>query len=186
MPQTTEDGQRITLGQIMAQVKQIRDAQAVKTRLSEFDQGLGSVTHQVRHPNAKRREALVDASVPGIIRAIYGHLFHQQVATGKVHEHQHQTLQEGFIHGPDDRSYLAMGNALLFPGCGGVEDDALQRMHHTAQGARRTPHMRLKMEMAEKLAERFGPHAALEAKHKQGGHDQANEPVSACLRFPKR
>jgi len=31
--------------------------------------------------------------------------------------------------------------------------------------------MRLKMETAEKLAERFGPHAAFEAKHKQGGHD---------------
>src|SRR2546430_9641616 len=79
-----------------------------------------------------------------------------------------------------------MANARLFPGCGGVEDGALQRVHHTAQGARRTPHMRLKMETAEKLAERFGPHAAFEAKHQQGGHDQADEPVSACLRFPKR
>jgi hypothetical protein len=120
--------------------------------LGEFDQCLGSVTHQVQHPDAKRLEAPVDASVPGVIRAIHGHLFHQQVATGKVHEHQHQTLQEGFIHGPDDRSYLALGNALLFPGCGGVQDDALQRVHHTSQGTGRTSHMLLQMETAEKLA----------------------------------
>jgi hypothetical protein len=45
--------------------------------------------------------------------------------------------------------------------------------------------MRLQMEMAEKLAERFGSHAAFKAKPKQGGHDQADEPGSACLRFPK-
>src|SRR6266487_3005671 len=29
-------------------------------------------------------------------------------------------------------------------------------------------------------------HAAFEAKHKQSGHDQADEPVSACLGFPQR
>src|SRR3546814_5528136 len=60
------------------------------------------------------------------------------LATSQVHEHQHQTLQEGFIHGPDDRAYLAMGNALLFPGCGGGQDDALQCVHHPSQGAGRT------------------------------------------------
>src|SRR6266702_3729921 len=48
------------------------------------------------------------------------------------------------------------------------------------------PHMRLQMEMAEKLADGFSPHAAFEAKHKQSGHDQADEPVSACLGFPQR
>src|SRR6266699_100675 len=46
--------------------------------------------------------------------------------------------------------------------------------------------MRLQMEMAEKLADGFSPHAAFEAKHKQSGHDQADEPVSACLGFPQR
>src|SRR4030095_4781478 len=46
--------------------------------------------------------------------------------------------------------------------------------------------MLLQVETAEKLAERFGPHTAFEAKHKEGDHDQADEPVSACLRFPKR
>src|SRR6266700_990845 len=46
--------------------------------------------------------------------------------------------------------------------------------------------MRLQMEMAEKLADGFSPHAAFEAKHKQSGHDQADEPVSACLGFPRR
>src|SRR5919198_115854 len=106
--------------------------------------------------------------------------------TRKIHEHQHHALQEGFVHRPDDRAYLAMGNALLFPGYGSVEDDALQRVHHAAQGTGRTPHMRLQMETAEKFAERFGPHAAFEAKHKQGGYDQAEEPGAACLRFPQR
>src|SRR5215475_3080035 len=46
--------------------------------------------------------------------------------------------------------------------------------------------MGLQMETAEKLAERFGPHAAFEAKHKEGGHDQADEPGAAGLRFPQR
>src|SRR2546426_1337221 len=46
--------------------------------------------------------------------------------------------------------------------------------------------MRLQMEMAEKLADGFSPHAAFEAKHKQSGHDQADEPVSACRGFPQR
>src|SRR5215510_4203996 len=46
--------------------------------------------------------------------------------------------------------------------------------------------MRLQMEMAEKLADGFSPHAAFEAKHKQSGHDQADEPISACLSFPHR
>src|SRR5262247_2435918 len=55
-----------------------------------------------------------------------------------------------------------------------------------AQGTGRTPHMRLQMETAEKFAERFGPHATFEAKHKQGGYDQAEEPGAACLRFPQR
>ena len=59
-----------------------------------------------------------------------------------------------------------MGNALLFPGGDGLQEDALQRVHHPSQGAGRTSHLRLQMETAEKLAERFGPYAALEAKHK--------------------
>src|SRR5438046_10668733 len=46
--------------------------------------------------------------------------------------------------------------------------------------------MRLQMETTEKLAQRFGPHAAFEAKHKEGGDDQADEPSSAYRRFPQR
>src|SRR5215471_20466000 len=46
--------------------------------------------------------------------------------------------------------------------------------------------MRLQMEMAEKLAEGFSPHAAFEAKHKQSGHDQTEEPGAAFLGFPQR
>src|SRR5687767_2083054 len=46
--------------------------------------------------------------------------------------------------------------------------------------------MCLQMETAEKLADRLGSHASFEAKHKQGGHDQADKPGAACLRFPQR
>ena len=46
--------------------------------------------------------------------------------------------------------------------------------------------MGLQMEMAEKLADGFGSHTSFEAKHKQGGHDQADEPGAACLCFPQR
>ena len=55
-----------------------------------------------------------------------------------------------------------------------------------SQGAGRAPHMGLQMEMAEKLADGFGSHTSFEAKHKQGGHDQADEPGAACLCFPQR
>ena len=41
-------------------------------------------------------------------------------------------------------------------------------------------------ETAEKLADRLGSHASFEAKHKQGGHDQADKPGAACLCFPQR
>jgi hypothetical protein len=41
------------------------------------------------------------------------------------------------------------------------------------------------MKAAEKLADRFGPNAPFEAEHKEGGHDQAEEPVSAFWRFPQ-
>src|SRR4029450_5677694 len=43
------------------------------------------------------------------------HLFHQYIARGQVHEHQHHVLEEGLIDGPNDRSYLAMGDAVLLP-----------------------------------------------------------------------
>jgi hypothetical protein len=46
LPQTTKDGQRIPLGQIMAQVTPIRNAQTAQTRVGELDQCLGAVTHQ--------------------------------------------------------------------------------------------------------------------------------------------
>jgi hypothetical protein len=46
--------------------------------------------------------------------------------------------------------------------------------------------MRVQTKTAEKLAEGFGSHASFEAKHKQRGHDQADEPGAACLGFPKR
>src|SRR5688500_8106150 len=86
LPHTTQDGQCISLGQVMAQVKQIRDAQAAQTCVGEFDQCLGPVTHQVQHLGAKRLEPRLGQAVPGVIAAVHAHLFHQQIATGKLHE----------------------------------------------------------------------------------------------------
>ena len=68
----------------------------------------------------------------------------------------------------------------------GPEDDALQGVHDASQGAGRAPDMGLQMEMAEKLADGFGSHTSFEVKHKQGGHDQADEPGATCLCFPQR
>ena len=44
--------------------------------------------------------------------------------------------------------------------------------------------MRLKTQTTEKLADRFGPHAAREAKGIERCHHQADEPTAAVFRFP--
>src|SRR4029453_8010846 len=79
-----------------------------------------------------------------------------------------------------------MSNTFFFPRCGGLEDEALQGVHDVSQGAGRAPHMRLQAKAAKKLAECLGSHTTFEAKHKQGGHDQADQPGAAGLRFPQR
>src|SRR5262249_22561702 len=107
------------------------------------------------------------------------------VAAGKVHEYQDHALQEGFIYGPDNRSYLAMGNTLLLPNRGGFQDALLQRVHHASQGTGRTAHLGLQVKTAEKLADRFGSNPTLETEHKESGHDEADEPGSAFWRFPQ-
>ena len=47
LSQITEDGQRIALGQIMAEVKQVWNAQAIQARFSQLDQCLGPVAYQI-------------------------------------------------------------------------------------------------------------------------------------------
>src|ERR671922_285762 len=128
-PQTPEDGQRIALGQVMPQVEQIRDTRAAQTRVGQLDQRLGPVTHQVQHLGAKRLQAVAGTVEPGVKTTIRGHFFHQQVAGGQVHKHQHHPLQKRFVHSPDDRAYLAMGNAFFLPGGGGSEQETLQQVH---------------------------------------------------------
>jgi hypothetical protein len=135
LPQSTEDGQRIPLGQVMTQVKHIRDARAAKPCVGQLDQCLGTVAHQVQHLGAKGRQTLVGAVEPGIITAIRCHLFHQHIARGQVHKHQHHALEERFIHRPDDRSYLAMGDAFFLPSGGSFQEEALQRVDDASQGA---------------------------------------------------
>jgi hypothetical protein len=46
--------------------------------------------------------------------------------------------------------------------------------------------MGIEVKTAEKLTDRFRPYATFKAKHKYGGHDQADEPGATCLCFPKR
>ena len=134
LAQSTEDAKRIPLGQVMTQVKQVRDTRAAKPRVGQLDQRLGSVTHQGQHLGTKRRQTLVGTVEPGAITAIRCDLFHQQRARGQVHKHQHHPLQKSFIHGPNDRAYRAMGNAVLLPGGGGLHNQAFQRVHGVSQG----------------------------------------------------
>jgi hypothetical protein len=119
----------------MAQVKQVRDAQAAQTRVGQLDQCLGTVTHQVQYLGAQGRQALVGTVEPGVKAAIRRHLFHQQITRGQVHEHQHHSLEKGLVHGSDDRAYLAMGNAFLLPRRGRLEQEAFQRVHDASQSA---------------------------------------------------
>src|SRR6516162_5335672 len=79
-----------------------------------------------------------------------------------------------------------MGNAFFLPRRSRLQDEAFQRVHAGLQGAGRAPHMRIQTKTAEKLAEGFGSHASFEAAHKQGSHDQTDEPGAAGWRFPQR
>src|SRR5688572_15793107 len=135
LAQSTENGQRISLGQVMTQMKQIWNTRATKPRVGQFDQRFGTIAHQVQYLRTKRRQTLVDTLEPGVITTIQRNLFHQQIARGQVHEHQHHALEERLIHRPNDGSYLAMGDAFLLPRRGGCQDEALQRAHDGSQGA---------------------------------------------------
>jgi hypothetical protein len=44
--------------------------------------------------------------------------------------------------------------------------------------------MGLQAKTDEKLADGFRPNSSLEAKDKEGGHDQAQEPSATCFRVP--
>src|SRR5882672_5253583 len=134
---------------------------------------------------APRASSRVSTRAYQVSCAIVRDLFDQQVATHQVHEHQHQALQEGFVHRPDDRSHLAIGYPLVLPSRCRFKDHLFQRLHHPSQGARRTAHMRLKAKMSEKLADRFGPNTSLEAEDIEDGHYQADQPTAAFFGFPK-
>src|SRR5439155_22458700 len=80
LSQMTAYGERIALDQLMDEVKQIRYTQTLQARFGQLHQRLGPVTHQVEHPGSQRLEPCRDQSVPGVIAAILGDLFKQQVA----------------------------------------------------------------------------------------------------------
>ena len=183
--QTTAKGQRIALDQVMDEVKQIRHTQAVQARFGQLHQGLGSVTDQVQHPHTQCLKPCLDQRVPGLIGAIIGDLFNHQIAAYQVHEHHYHPLQKRFIYCPNDRSCLAPGNPLTLPSLDRLKDHAFQLLHQASQGARRTAHMPLQMKPSEKLAHRFRPNPALEAKEIEHRDDQADEPTAACFGFPK-
>src|SRR5262249_40020654 len=79
-----------------------------------------------------------------------------------------------------------MGNAFGLPRSGRLQDEAFQHVHDGSQGAGGAPHMPLQAKPAEKLAEGLGSPPSFEAEHKQGSHDQTDEPGAACWRFPQR
>src|SRR6187200_915036 len=142
LAQSTEDDQGIPLGQVMTQVKQIRNARAAKTRVGQLDQRLGTVAHHVQDRRAKRRQALVRAVEPGVITSIRCHLFHPHLTRRQVHEYQHHLLQKGLIHRPNDWAYLAMGDAVLFPSRSDFQDETLQQVHQRSQGVGSSPSLR--------------------------------------------
>src|SRR5256712_1610824 len=184
LSQTTAYGERIALDQLMDEMKQIRYTQTLQARFGQLYQRLGPVTHQVEHPGSQRLEPCLDQRVPGVIAAILGDLFKQQVATHQVYEHQHHMLQEGFVHRPNDGAYLPRRCPLVLPSCGRLQDHVLQRVHHPSQGAGRTAYMRLQVKTTEKLTDRFGSNAAREAEGIERRHYQADEPTAAGFRFP--
>jgi hypothetical protein len=76
----------------MDEGEHIRDAQAVQALFGQLDQRLGPLTHEGQHPDSQRLETGLNQGVPGGIGAILCDLFEHQVATDKVHEHEHQAL----------------------------------------------------------------------------------------------
>jgi hypothetical protein len=79
-----------------------------------------------------------------------------------------------------------MGDAFFLPSCGGGSDEALQGVHDGSHGTGCTPHRPLPAQSAEKLAEGFSAHPSCAAAPKQCGHDSADQPGTAGLRFPQR
>ncbi|HSX83120.1 MAG TPA: hypothetical protein VLQ80_31750 [Candidatus Saccharimonadia bacterium] len=182
--QTTQDGQCITLGHVMHKVEEIRYAEARQTCFGQFDQGLGPVADQGPSPGPQHRAACRDHSIPGVIATIRGHLFNQQVATGKVHEHQQHALQEGCVHRPDEGADLSGGHPLALPSCCRLQEHGLQHLHEPAQGPGSTANMRLQTKTTQQLAEGVCPNAALEAKEREAGHHQTDKPTAPFHRFP--
>jgi hypothetical protein len=92
VPQTTEDAQRIPLGQVMAQMNHIRETWAAKPLLGQLEQRLGTVAHPVSYRGATRRQALVGTGEPGVLTSICCHCFHPHIARGQVPAHQPHLL----------------------------------------------------------------------------------------------
>ncbi len=109
----------------------------------------------------------------------------QHIAADQVDEHQHHVLQERFIDGANNRSNLAPGDALTFPLRGGFQDQMLKLLHDDSQRTGRTPDMLVEVQVSEKLAHGLCANATLEAKEIEDRHDQADQPATPLLGFPK-
>ena len=115
LSQVSAKGERIALDDRMDDRKEIGHAQTLQPFFGELDQGLGSVTDQVQHPGTEALQPLIHSRLPRGIGAIFRHLFQQQITRGEVHEDQDHVFQEGFIHGPNDLSYLTTREPVLLP-----------------------------------------------------------------------
>jgi len=75
LSQTTAEGQRIALDEVMEEVKYLRDAQALSTRFGQFDQRFCPITHQRESPDSQCLQPRLDQRVPRVITPLLCHLF---------------------------------------------------------------------------------------------------------------
>jgi hypothetical protein len=184
LSQVATQSQCIALDDFMGDREEIRHAPTRQPMVGQLDQGRGAVTHQGQPPGPEALEPLIHQRLPRGIGAIVRHRFQHKRACREVHADQDHPFEERFIHGPHNLAHLPTGAPVLLPGCRGLQPRSLQRRHHTAQGCGRTPHLGLQRETRAKLAHRVQPHAALEAKGRECGDDEARQPRAAVCGCP--
>jgi hypothetical protein len=165
-------GERVAFDDLMHKVEEIRHPEALQPLFGELNERLGPVTHHVQHTGSQGLQPLISQHFPRGVGPIVCHLFLHNVPSGHILEDQDHLFQEDFVHGPNNLSYLAMGDPVLLPTPGGLLNRDHQCRHHAAQGRGRTAHLRLKTETRKKLTDRVHAHAAFETEGIERGDYQ--------------